>query len=258
MYMYTLHVFLISIHCVFSCTCTCSLLQNVSHLILDEVHERNNITDFLSIIVKDIIPKKYILYILYIIMICIYTGYIRPDLKVILMSATINAELFSSYFSEYCTSYLFYLLIFYLFLFLDNAPIISIPGRVFPVQEHFLEDVISLTRYRINLMQSTSIFFKTRYRPPHNQERSRPFWSRYGRGRQEWEEEQSLKAEVDEYINEVERDRRYGPLVASALRDMDLEKIDLHLILSLLKHISYNMEDGAVLVFLPGEGLVYE
>ena len=67
-----------------------------------------------------------------------------------------------------------------------------------------------------------------------------------------------MKAEAEEYIDKVERDQRYGPHVALALRSMDLEKIDLHLVLSLLKHISLNMEDGAVLVFLPGEIETYE
>ena len=67
---------------------------------------------------------------------------IRPDLKVILMSATINAELFSNYFSKFSIILFIYLYI----LFLDKAPIISIPGRVFPVKENFLEDVLSLTR----------------------------------------------------------------------------------------------------------------
>lgn len=56
-------------------------ISAASHVILDEVHERDLQTDFLSIILKDLIR-------------------VRSDLKVILMSATINAELFSLYFGK--------------------------------------------------------------------------------------------------------------------------------------------------------------
>jgi hypothetical protein len=43
-------------------------------------------------------------------------------LKVVLMSATLNADLFSSYF--------------------DNAPLAHIPGFTFAVVEHFLEEFL--------------------------------------------------------------------------------------------------------------------
>jgi HrpA-like RNA helicase len=43
------------------------------------------------------------------------------------MSATINAEVFSNYFG--------------------GCPTMEIPGRTFPVQEYFLEDVIEQTKY---------------------------------------------------------------------------------------------------------------
>ena len=46
---------------------------------LDEIHERNLQSDVLLIIVKDLLA-------------------LRDDLKVILMSATLNAEKFSKYF----------------------------------------------------------------------------------------------------------------------------------------------------------------
>ena len=58
-----------------------SLLQGTSHVILDEIHERDLNSDFLMIILRDLLPK-------------------RPDLKIILMSATLNAEMFSQYFCK--------------------------------------------------------------------------------------------------------------------------------------------------------------
>ncbi|GET01755.1 P-loop containing nucleoside triphosphate hydrolase protein [Rhizophagus clarus] len=88
------------------------LLKNVSHVIIDEVHERSLESDFLMIILKKIFER-------------------RSDLKVILMSATVNASKFSRYF--------------------ENCPIIEIPGKIFPVEVKFLEDVIEETDYMIDL-----------------------------------------------------------------------------------------------------------
>ncbi len=62
-----------------ACTYVGSTLQSVSHVVLDEVHERDLLTDFLMIILRDLLRQ-------------------RRDLKVILMSATLNANMFSAYF----------------------------------------------------------------------------------------------------------------------------------------------------------------
>ncbi|KAK7833134.1 dexh-box atp-dependent rna helicase dexh1 [Quercus suber] len=56
-------------------------LAGVSHLLVDEIHERGMNEDFLLIILRDLLPR-------------------RPDLRLILMSATINADLFSKYFGN--------------------------------------------------------------------------------------------------------------------------------------------------------------
>lgn len=79
------------------------LLDSVTHLIIDEVHERSEESDFLLMILKQVLQK-------------------RPQLKVILMSATLNSKLFSEYF--------------------NGAPVLTIQGRTFPVQQVFLEDII--------------------------------------------------------------------------------------------------------------------
>lgn len=57
------------------------VLTGVTYLLVDEIHERGMNEDFLLIILRDILPR-------------------RPDLRLILMSATINADLFSKYFGN--------------------------------------------------------------------------------------------------------------------------------------------------------------
>jgi pre-mRNA-splicing factor ATP-dependent RNA helicase DHX16 len=70
-------------------------LASYSCLIIDEAHERSLHTDILFGLVKDI-------------------ARFRPDLKLLISSATMDANKFSEYF--------------------DDAPIFNIPGRKFPVE----------------------------------------------------------------------------------------------------------------------------
>ncbi|KAH7332235.1 hypothetical protein KP509_20G077000 [Ceratopteris richardii] len=86
-------------------------LRGVSHVLVDEIHERGMNEDFLIIILRDLLPQ-------------------RPDLRLVLMSATINAELFSQYFG--------------------NAPMVQIPGFTFPVAQYYLEDILEKTSHRVS------------------------------------------------------------------------------------------------------------
>ena len=56
-------------------------LRGVSHVIVDEIHERDVNSDFLLVMLRDMVHTN-------------------PDLRVILMSATIDTSLFSSYFGS--------------------------------------------------------------------------------------------------------------------------------------------------------------
>ena len=69
--------------------------KHYSTLIVDEAHERSLNIDFLIGLLKRILPR-------------------RPDLRVIISSATLDAGRFSEFF--------------------DNAPVISVPGRLFPIE----------------------------------------------------------------------------------------------------------------------------
>uniref|UniRef100_UPI00398F87C7 ATP-dependent RNA helicase DHX29 n=1 Tax=Pristiophorus japonicus TaxID=55135 RepID=UPI00398F87C7 len=83
-------------------------LTSVSHVIVDEVHERSVQSDFLLIILKEIMQK-------------------RSNLNLVLMSATVDSDKFANYFG-YC-------------------PVINIPGRIYPVQVFHLENVVEETGY---------------------------------------------------------------------------------------------------------------
>lgn len=56
-------------------------LRGISHLVIDEIHERDMQTDFLLIVVRDMVRAN-------------------PKLKVVLMSATIEAQMFTEYFGQ--------------------------------------------------------------------------------------------------------------------------------------------------------------
>ncbi|TFK56866.1 P-loop containing nucleoside triphosphate hydrolase protein [Heliocybe sulcata] len=91
-------------------------LKGVSHVIVDEVHERSVDGDFLLLELKELLGTN-------------------PSLKVILMSATINHETFVKYF--------------------NGAPLLSIPGFTHPVTDLYLEDLIPRIDYRpVPLRQS--------------------------------------------------------------------------------------------------------
>lgn len=92
--------------------------QDISHVVIDEVHERTIDSDFLLIVIRRLMQR-------------------RPDLKLILMSATLEAQRFSNY--------------------LGGVPVMNIPGRTFPVEMKHLEDAIELTNYRLTENESNAV-----------------------------------------------------------------------------------------------------
>ncbi|XP_053566041.1 ATP-dependent DNA/RNA helicase DHX36 [Bombina bombina] len=173
-------------------------LAHVSHVVIDEIHERNLQSDVLMAVVKDLLK-------------------IRKDLKVILMSATLNAEKFSQYF--------------------DNCPMLHIPGFTYPVQEYLMEDIIEMLNY---------IPKDTMRRPPWKKR----FLQGHTTQPEKEEKEELYRERWPEYVRKLQG--RYSEKTIDALELIDSDNIDLDLIAELIRHIVLKGEDGAILVFLPG------
>ncbi|XP_021713661.1 DExH-box ATP-dependent RNA helicase DExH6-like [Chenopodium quinoa] len=82
-------------------------LSQISHIIVDEIHERDRYSDFMLAILRDLLPTY-------------------PHLRMVLMSATLDAERFSNYFG--------------------GCPVIRVPGFTHPVKTFYLEEILSILR----------------------------------------------------------------------------------------------------------------
>jgi len=83
--------------------------DNISHLIIDEIHERSVDTDILCLLCRRLLQSN-------------------TKIRLILMSATLAAKLYQDYFD------------------ISDSPILKVGARRFPIQEIFLEEIVQLLR----------------------------------------------------------------------------------------------------------------
>ena len=195
-----------------------SQISSISHVVVDEIHERGIDTDFLLILLRDLMTK-------------------RKDLRLILMSATMNAELFSNYFG--------------------GAPVLSIAGRTFPVTVHHLERLLPMVGYHLEENSAYAVKFKSSADVKRNN-RSKHV--------------DEIRAQIDEHKDDFSSDSkiRYIQMTARGSDDsappvsyetattismMDPDRINYDLIERLVDYIDEKLgkdDNGAILIFMPG------
>lgn len=182
--------------------------DEITHIIIDEVHERTIESDFLLIVLKSMLQQ-------------------RPDLKIVLMSATLNAEKISEFFG--------------------GCPIMQVPGRTFPVDVRYLEDAIEFTGWQVKE--------GSQYAKRLNDKFNR------GKNKGEWNEDAVVGDDDDEApaSGEVQLEKRYSPSTVASVNMLDERVIPYDLIVRLLERIcfeelEYQALSGAILIFMPGLG----
>ncbi|XP_057423201.1 DExH-box ATP-dependent RNA helicase DExH5, mitochondrial isoform X2 [Lotus japonicus] len=173
-------------------------LEGVTHVIVDEIHERGMNEDFLLIVLRDLLLH-------------------RPELKLILMSATLDAELFSSYF--------------------NGAPIMNIPGFTYPVRTYFLENILEMTGYRLTPYNQIDDY---------GQERMWKMNKQAPRKRKS-----QIASTVEDAIRAADF-KDYSPQTQESLSCWNPDCIGFSLIEYILCNICENERPGAVLVFMTG------
>ncbi|KAI8423558.1 hypothetical protein MSG28_012650 [Choristoneura fumiferana] len=99
-------------------------LHGCTHVFIDEAHERDVNTDLSLLLLKRAV-------------------HLNPELRVVVMSATLDTEVFTRYF--------------------DSCPIIEVPGRTFPVQTSYLDDIRQ--KYNLELSSTSEICKKEDAKP---------------------------------------------------------------------------------------------
>ncbi|KIL70700.1 hypothetical protein M378DRAFT_194963 [Amanita muscaria Koide BX008] len=181
--------------------------DDITHIIIDEVHERTIESDFLLIVLKSLLSH-------------------RNDLKVILMSATVDAEKVSAYF--------------------DHCPTLHVPGRTYPVDVRYLEDAVEMTKWQIT----------------DNSPYARRLYDKYyqGKNRPEWSEDLTPGDDDEDQPApdaNVKLSKRYSAETTATINLLNERLIPYELIVRLIEKIcfedaSYVPYSSALLIFMPG------
>jgi len=189
-------------------------LLGATHVFVDEVHERSVEVDLVLLALLDLRQR-------------------RPELRIILMSATLDGDLLSRYF--------------------DGAPSLKVPGRTFPVTALFLEDALEITKHTVDRFAE----WAARVRSGNLRYTGR---SSYSGGQSQTVELESSRIEDLSPHAVKERYFRYSGSVQSALAALDPDAVNYELAAQLVTHfLTQPVPEGprgqklpAILVFLSG------
>lgn len=198
------------------------VMEGISHIVIDEVHERDLLIDFLLILLKKVMSQRAA------------AGKSTP--KVVLMSATMDTELFASYFGTEIEG-----------KGMVGCPSLSVPGRTFPVKEMYLDEIVS------ELSQASpeaSSLVKNDPTTVDYLKVEREFQDQCISLSNRGLEGASLPSESTiDWKSEYEVDVDGNPIHSKEVGD---SIIPFGLVSATITHISKTTDDGAILVFLPG------
>lgn len=170
-------------------------MDEVTHILVDEVHERDVDTDLLLVVLRRMMQDR---------------RKRNVPLKIVLMSATIDPKLFRQYFHDKDG---------------NEAPLIDIPGRTFPVKKHYLEDFVEdIKRHpRLNWILKNESVIK-------------------------------YLAREEAYVQSHSSSNSSPSLSPSPLGRLSDDELDMPspLVAATICHILLESSSGHVLVFLPG------
>ena len=149
-----------------------------------------------------------------------------PNVRIILMSATIDTTTFSSYF--------------------NNAPVIEVSGRTFPVNQYFLEDTVQLLNFR----PSEEAIYKAGKRRKNRKTKDED------NGQDDDGQDRLIAGKNDKNCN-LEVSQEYNQNTRDVVALLSEEVIDYDLMGSLLGYIKSLGMEGSVLVFLPGWNTIH-
>lgn len=175
-------------------------MRGISHVFVDEIHERDLNTDFLLVILRDMV-RSY------------------PQLRVVLMSATVDTSLFTDYFG--------------------TVEIIEVHGRQHPVTRFFLEDVVQMLNFK-----PTADNFRTKKRKRTN--------ALFPIGEDDDDEDNLVLGREDPENMNLRVSVEYNAETRKSVSLLSEREISVELFDCLLRYIKSLNTPGSILVFLPG------
>lgn len=196
-------------------------LSGITHVIVDEVHERSLLGDFLLIVLKNLIEKQ--------------SSQDTPKLKVILMSATVDSNLFSRYFGQ--------------------CPVLTAQGRTHPVTNYFLEDIYEYINYNLASDAPAALRYETSAI-----DKNGPVDNHRGKKNlvlSAWGDDSQLSEDCvnPHYISTSYQ--TYSEQTQKNLKRLNEEIIDYDLLEDLICYVDETCGEGAILIFLPGVSEIY-